>query len=130
MFSCVPPLHGGSSCGFIIAVVVRYLLWADGSRGAHWQDFLSVVDFDTWFFLGWEGDLGLLADYWLLPWICATASIYLYRYLLRSFTVSPSGCCPACDYDLRGNPHAGTCPECGRTLAADERRAIQHEKLR
>lgn len=50
----------------------------------------------------------------LLLTLFATAPL-LFTTLLcaRRLKHKPVGLCSACNYDLRGNPHATHCPECG-----------------
>ena len=52
----------------------------------------------------------------LLPW-----TWWLSRQVTRRFqaTVARRGTCWRCGYDLRGNPDATMCPECGEATATD-----------
>ena len=56
--------------------------------------------------LDWRGFLADTVFYALLGWIGLAAPAGIRRRLRRT-----CGRCPACNYDLRGNP-AGGCPEC------------------
>jgi hypothetical protein len=86
------------------AVIYVFMSVTDCMRQNHWnmvpRDWLGVI------FLAFALVLGVTAP--------AVAGL-LHELFIRG--VSRPGHCHACGYDLRGNPTARSCPECGALLA-------------
>jgi len=102
--------------GFCLAVVVHVVLWWAVAAlypmtAPHWREPVNVV---FWMRSGqWNAHaLMVLYFYWVIPLLiafgCASSTISILLPRAR-----PGHVCAACGYDLRGNPSASHCPECG-----------------
>jgi len=64
----------------------------------------------------------LMLPYWFLILGCLLPFAWWVRSVMRH---QEPGHCPACGYDLRGNPDAAVCPECGAALAEGAAEAVE-----